>query len=44
MKAKGETEEKMEHIENTNVPDVSKVMYSGNYVPTMENFPASHWK
>ena len=45
MKTQCENKEEMlEHIENTVAPGVPCVIYSGNYIPTMENFPASHWK
>lgn len=45
MKTQCENKEKMlEDIENTVAPGVPCVIYSGNYIPTMENFPASHWK
>ena len=37
-------EELQEHLENTVSPDVPYVIYSGNYIPTLENFPASNWK
>ncbi|MBQ8038267.1 MAG: hypothetical protein IJ274_00080 [Lachnospiraceae bacterium] len=34
----------MKNIERTVHEDVSDVIFSGDYIPTIENFPASHWK
>lgn len=36
--------ELLKHIENTDVSDVPHVLFSGNYIPTLENFPASNWR
>lgn len=33
-----------EHLENTVPSDMPHAIYSGTYIPTLDNFPASHWR
>lgn len=39
-----EKERLLQHLKNTVAEDASKVIFSGNYIPTLENFPASNWR